>query len=144
LLGSKKEVNMQNQYEIELVGDLRTEVIHSATDSKILTDAPLDNKGQGRTFSPTDLLAVSVGSCMVTTMGIAADQFGIELGKVTCSVKKEMNLKPRRIAKLTMVINFHDEVPEEHKRNLELSALNCPAHKSLSSDVKQETEFNYL
>jgi uncharacterized OsmC-like protein len=135
---------MQNQHEIELVGDLRTEVIHSATDSKILTDAPLDNKGSFRTFSPTDLLAVSVGSCMVTTMGIAADQFGIELGKVTCSVKKEMNLKPRRIAKLTMVINFHDEVPEEHKRNLELSALNCPAHKSVSSDVKQETEFNYL
>ena len=68
---------MQNQYEIELVGDLRTEVVHSATDSKILTDAPLDNNGKGRTFSPTDLLAVSVGSCMVTTMGIAADQFGI-------------------------------------------------------------------
>ena len=135
---------MQNQYEIELVGDLRTEVIHSATDSKIITDAPLDNKGEGRTFSPTDLLAVSVGSCMVTTMGIAADQFGIELGKVTCSVKKEMNLKPRRVAKLKMVINFHDEVPEEHRRNLELSALNCPAHKSLSSNVKQETEFNYL
>ena len=81
---------------------------------------------------------------MVTTMGIAADQFGIELGKVTCSVKKEMNLKPRRVAKLKMVINFHDEVPEEHRRNLELSALNCPAHKSLSSNVKQETEFNYL
>ena len=53
---------MQNQYEIELVGDLRTEVIHSATDSKIITDAPLDNKGKGRTFSPTDLLAVSVES----------------------------------------------------------------------------------
>ena len=135
---------MQNQYEIELVGDLRTEIIHSATESKILTDAPLDNKGKGRTFSPTDLLAVSVGSCMVTTMGIAADQFGIDLGKVTCSVKKEMNLKPRRIAKLTIVINCHDEIPEEYRRNLELSALNCPAHKSLSSDLKQETEFNYL
>ena len=59
---------MQNQYEIELVGDLRTEVIHSATDSKIITDAPLDNKGKGRTFSPTDLLAVSVGSCMVLSL----------------------------------------------------------------------------
>ena len=71
----------------------------------------MDNKGKGRTFSPTDLSAVSVGSCMDTTMGIAADQFGIDLGKVTCSVKKEMNLKPRRVAKLTMVINF-DEIPK--------------------------------
>ena len=75
---------MQNQYEIELVGDLRTEVVHSATDTKIVTDAPLDNKGKGRTFSPTDLLAVSVGSCMVTTMGIAADQFGIDRMRMIC------------------------------------------------------------
>ena len=55
-----------------------------------------------------------------------------------------MNFIPRRIARLSMIINFHDEIPEKHRRNLELSALNCPAHKSLSSEVKQETEFNYL
>jgi len=132
------------QFEINYLNGLRTEATHLATNTKLITDAPVDNKGQGRSFAPTDLLAVSVGSCMVTTMGIAADQFGIELGKVSCLVKKEMNSKPRRVGKLTITINFHDQIPESHRRNLELSALNCPAHKSLSDDVEQITEFNYL
>ena len=139
-----KEVILDNQFEIEYLNGLRTEATHLSTGTKLITDAPLDNKGQGRSFAPTDLLAVSVGTCMITTMGIAADQIGVELGKVTCSVKKEMNPKPRRLAKLTIIINFHDDIPDSNKRTLELSALNCPAHKSLSTDVEQVTEFNYL
>ncbi len=135
---------MDNQFEIEYLNGLRTEATHVATGTKLITDAPIDNKGQGRSFAPTDLLAVSVGTCMITTMGIAADQLGVELGKVTCSVQKEMNPKPRRVAKLTISINFHDEISDSHRRSLEFSALNCPAHKSLSPDVEQVTEFNYL
>ena len=113
---------MNNQFEIELLEELRTEATHLATDTKLITDAPLDNQGLGRTFAPTDLLAVSVGSCMVTTLGIAADQFGVKLGKT---------------------ITFHDNIPEKHRRNLELSALNCPAHKSLSDDVEKIERFIY-
>ena len=88
-----KEVILDNQFEIEYLDGLRTEATHLSTGTKLITDAPLDNKGQGRSFAPTDLLAVSVGTCMITTMGIAADQMGVDLGKVTCSVKKEMNPK---------------------------------------------------
>ena len=134
---------MNNQFEIELLEELRTEATHLATDTKLITDAPLDNKGLGRTFAPTDLLAVSVGSCMITTLGIAADQFGVKLGKVTCSVKKEMNPRPRRVKKLEITITFHDNIPQKHRRNLELSALNCPAHKSLSDDVEKIERFIY-
>ena len=134
---------MDNQFEIEYLSELRTEATHLATGTKLITDAPVDNKGLGRSFAPTDLLAVSVGSCMVTTMGIAEDKFGIDMGKVSCSVRKEMNLKPRRVAKLEINITFHDDIPQEHRRNLELSAELCPASKSLSSDVEKITKFEY-
>ena len=134
---------MDNQFEIEYLNELRTEATHLATGTKLITDAPIDNKGLGRSFAPTDLLAVSVGSCMVTTMGLAADKFGIDMGKVSCSVRKEMNLKPRRVAKLEINITFHDDIPHEHRRNLELSAELCPASKSLSSDVEKITNFEY-
>tara|TARA_B100000029_G_C17542564_1_gene947245 strand:- start:1217 stop:1630 length:414 start_codon:yes stop_codon:yes gene_type:complete len=134
---------MENQFKIELLDELRTEVTHLSTDTKLITDAPLDNQGLGRTFAPTDLLAVSVGSCMVTTLGIAANQFGLKLGKVTCSVKKEMNQSPRRVKKIEITITFHDNIPEKHRRNLELSALNCPAHQSLSDDVEKVEQFIY-
>ncbi|MBO82901.1 MAG: osmotically inducible protein OsmC [Actinobacteria bacterium] len=134
---------MENQFEIKYLNGLRTEATHLATNTKLITDAPVDNKGQGRSFAPTDLLAVSVGSCMVTTMAIAADQFGLDLGEVTCSVKKEMNKKPRRVAKLDISIVFHDYIPKEHRRNLELSAKLCPASKSLDPQVQKITTFNY-
>ncbi len=125
------------------MNNLRTEATHLATGTKLITDAPIDNKGLGSSFAPTDLLAVSVGSCMVTTMALAADKFGIDMGKVSCLVRKEMNLKPRKVSKLEINITFHDDIPQEHRRNLELSAELCPASKSLSSDVEKVTNFDY-
>ena len=129
------------QIDIVYQGNLRTEACHEPSGSTLLTDAPKDNQGNGEAFSPTDLLATALGTCMVTTMGIVAKRLNVDLTRTTVRVLKEMIATPsRRVGKLTVELHCPASVPVEHREQLERTALNCPVVKSLSPDVQIPTQ----
>jgi len=128
--------------DVTYTGELHCDAVHGPSQSKIATDAPTDNKGKGEEFSPTDLVATALGTCMSTTMGIKAQELGIDLRGMTVSVKKEMSKDaPRRIIGLPS--DVHIPLPENspHREVLEQTALNCPVHKSLPSEISRPTKF---
>lgn len=122
------------------LGDLHTECTHESG-AKIITDAPKDNMGKGGDFSPTDLFAVSLGSCMMTLMAITAHKLGIELKGMSAEVEKEMSSAPRRIGKLIVRIRSPFLPNPIAREKLEKEALNCPVHLSLHPDIKVEVDF---
>lgn len=127
---------------IEYHGGLRCEATHGPSGNKLLTDAPVDNHGKGESFSPTDLVATALGTCMATVMGIYAQQHEIDLRGMKVSVAKEMTqTPPRRIARLTCEIVM--PLPATHPRRevLERVALTCPVHQSLHPDVEKPITF---
>ena len=132
-----------NKFEITYDGNLRTSAVHLESGSKINTDAPKDNQGLGQKFSPTDLVCVSLASCMLTIMGIAMQKYNIDLLGTTASVKKTMGLEPRMISQIDITIKFTTSFDEKIKTILERSAHNCPVHKSLSTDIKKNITFIY-
>ena len=134
---------MNNQIEITYEGNLRTRANHLASGSEILTDAPIDNQGKGEKFSPTDLVATALGSCMLTIMGITANVQNIDISGTKVKVEKTMSKDPRKIARINIEIIFGTIISDKHKTILERAALNCPVNKSLSSEVKKNLEFLY-
>lgn len=127
---------------IKYVGGLRCEAVHGPSGSQLLTDAPVDNCGKGEAFSPTDLVATALATCMATTMGIFADRHGIDLRGLEVSVAKEMTTTaPRRIAKLTTELRLPFPATHEHREALERAALTCPVHRSLHRDVALPIRF---
>jgi putative redox protein len=123
-------------------GSLRTEALHLSSGEKIFTDAPLDNYGLGKSFSPTDLLCTSLASCMLTIMGILADKLQVELGDTTLEIEKIMQDKPRKVAeiKVKFVWNPKRFKPEVFLQ-LKDAALNCPVYLSLHPDIKKTIDF---
>ena len=110
----------------------------------LITDAPADNQGKAESFSPTDLVATALGTCIITTMAIVAKQMDVDLRGTKMSVKKEMATKPsRRIGVLTVVLDIPFSPTAEQKQRLEEVALKCPVHKSLHPDVHMPIEFNW-
>lgn len=126
-------------------GGLRTEATHLDSSTTILTDAPKDNQGNGEAFSPTDLLATSLGSCMLTIMGIAARTHSIEIEGTEAEITKIMAAEPRRVAEIKIIFNFPKEVEYSAKERkiLEAAAHSCPAAKSLHPDLVQNITFNF-
>ena len=122
-------------------GALRTEATHIRSGNTIITDAPTDNKGKGEAFSPTDLVATSLASCMLTIMGIKADEMNINIEGASAEVKKIMTAGPRRIAQVNIVINIPISADEKTKNILEKSALTCPVDKSLSDSMIRDIKF---
>jgi putative redox protein len=123
-------------------GDLHCSATHGPSDSKLATDAPTDNKGKGEAFSPTDLVATALATCMSTTMGIKAEQLGVDLRGMTVSIKKEMSKDaPRRIVRLPSEVHIPLPMDSPHRETLEQTALNCPVHKSLPAEVDRPTKF---
>src|SRR5678816_4360883 len=117
---------------IKYTGDLHSDATHGPSQSKIATDAPTDNKGKGEAFSPTDLVATALGTCMTTTMGIKAQELGIDLRGMTVSVQKEMSKDaPRRIVALPSEVHIPLPASSPHRDALEQAGLNCPVHKCL-------------
>lgn len=117
-------------------GGLRCTAIHGPSGNTLKTDAPLDNNGKGEAFSPTDLLATALGSCMATVMGIVAERKGITLDGMDIEVRKHMSEDaPRRIAKLE--IDLHIPLNGDHpeRKILESAARGCPVHHSLHPDI---------
>ena len=126
------------------LGNLRTEAEHLQSGNKIITDAPLDNNGKGEAFSPTDLLATSLGSCMLTIMGISANSYGFSIDGTTVEIEKIMGTNPRRVVEIVVTLNFpkNDYTPQQ-KRLIEASAKTCPVANSLHPDIKKTITFNY-
>ncbi len=125
-------------------GKLRTEATHLASGTTILSDAPTDNHGRGEAFSPTDLLATSLGSCMLTIMGISAEKNEIPLHEVEIRISKYMAANPRRVEKIGVTLRIRDEgLSGSQKKMLETAALNCPVAKSLHPDLVQDVQFIY-
>ena len=123
--------------------NLRTEAEHIASAQKIITDAPIDNNGKGEAFSPTDLVATALGSCMITIMAIAAEKNGIDISGTNASVKKEMSSNPRRISEIIVNINMGKNIDKKDRKRLEKAALACPVHKSLHPDMEKKIQFHY-
>jgi putative redox protein len=128
---------------IKYLGNKRCELTHLQSGSKIETDAPKDNLGLGEKFSPTDLVAVALGSCIVTTMAIVAEREKFEFLGAEAKVIKEMNATPRRIAQIAIHIKMSAKTPENLRARLERVATECPVHKSLHPDVKIPIQFEY-
>ncbi|MCC8426809.1 OsmC family protein [Mucilaginibacter sp. UR6-11] len=125
------------------LGGLRTEATHLQSGTKIITDAPTDNKGKGEAFSPTDLLAESLAGCMLTTMGIAADTHGIDMDGTECEVTKVMASNPRRVAEVIAILKFPKDYTDKEKTILEHAARYCPVAVSLHPDVIKTIDFGW-
>lgn len=129
---------------IKYIHPLKTKAIHNRSGNSLITDAPVDNNGEGAYFSPTDLAATSLASCMLTMMGIYADQNNLALGEIKCDLQKEMAANPRRINAIIINIDWKTDLAEHEIQKLKNIALNCPVAKSLHPDIKQNVTFNML
>ncbi|WP_316835829.1 OsmC family protein [Pedobacter nutrimenti] len=125
-------------------GGLRTTSVHLRSGNEIITDAPVDNKGKGEAFSPTDLLATSLGNCMLTIVGIAAQEHGFNIDGATCEITKIMAENPRRVAEIVVDFQFPaNNYSDKDKKIIERSAYTCPVAQSLHPDLKKTVTFNY-
>jgi putative redox protein len=130
------------EVSIDYTGNLHCDATHGPSRSKLATDAPTDNKGKGEAFSPTDLVATALGTCMSTIMGMKADELGLDIAGMKVSVKKEMSKDPpRRIVGLPSEVHIPLPADCPHRETLEHAALNCPVHKSLPSEINRPTKF---
>jgi putative redox protein len=128
--------------DIQYQGGLHCDAVHGPSGTRLSTDAPKDNMGKGESFSPTDLVATALGTCMMTLMGIAARSLNVDLTGTHITVQKEMVATPmRRIGKLGVKITIPAKLTAEQKEKLEKAALTCPVHKSLHPDVQLPVEF---
>ena len=129
------------EVSIDYSGMLHCSAMHGPSGTVLATDAPLDNQGKGESFSPTDLVATALGTCIATTMAIVAERHQVELKGLTVQVTKEMASDPRRIGRLTIELRI--PLPADHPQRelLEKTALGCPVHRSLSADMERPTKF---
>lgn len=130
--------------ETVYLGELRTRAKHLQSGVEIITDAPLDNHGKGEAFSPTDMFASSLGSCMLTIMGIAARTHKFNIDGTKIEITKVMAANPRRVSE----VHVHFTMPpvtytEEQKKILYIAATTCPVALSIHPDIKQKVEFVY-
>ena len=129
--------------KVQYKGNLRTECTHMKSGSVVSTDAPVDNNGNGVLFSPTDLVATSLASCMITVMGIKADQSGISFNKVQAEVLKSMESNPRRISEVKVKIEIDENWSTKEREIMERTGLTCPVAQSLHPDAIQNISFVY-
>ena len=130
--------------KIIYTGNLQTEATHLLSGTKIITDPPPDNNGKGLAFSPTDLLATSLGCCMLSIMGIVANRHNLNVDGATADVTKIMEQNPRRVGEVIVEITMpNNNYSEKEKQLLENAAHTCPVAKSLSAELKQTVIFKY-
>lgn len=124
-------------------GDLRTESTHLQSGTVILTDAPTDNHGRGEAFSPTDMVANSLATCMFSIMGIKAKAMNLDLLDSIAEVTKVMQAEPRMISEIIISFEMNAMVDEKSKTILERAALTCPVYLSLHPDIRKTIHFNW-
>jgi uncharacterized OsmC-like protein len=126
------------------LGELRTEATHLLSGNKLITDAPPDNQGRGEFFSPTDLVATALGSCMITVIGISARTHGFNIDGTKLSIKKIMTKEPpRKIEEVVIDLTFPSDYPDKVKKIIEFTVKNCPVALSLHPDLKQTVTITY-
>lgn len=132
------------EIEIRYDGDLHTTALHGPSRSKLGTDAPKDNQGRGESFSPTDLVATALGTCMATTMGIVARREGFSVDGTTVRVIKHMVADPRRrIGKLEVRLSLPEALDAARRALMEETARTCPVAMSLSPAIEMPIAFDY-
>ncbi|RRA96467.1 OsmC family protein [Paenimyroides viscosum] len=124
-------------------GDIRTESTHLQSETIILTDGPTDNHGKGEAFSPTDMVANSLATCMFSIMGIKANAMNLDIEGSTADVTKIMQAEPRMISEIVVVLNMQGVNDEKSRIILERSAMTCPVFLSLHPDIKKTIRFNW-
>jgi putative redox protein len=125
-------------------GHLRCNAVHGPSQNNLITDAPKDNMGKGEAFSPTDLVATALGTCILTTMGIVAQRNNLDMSGATAKVTKEMVSTPfRRVGRLVATINIPGNFSEEDRQRLENAGRNCPVYKSLHPEIETPITFNW-
>lgn len=126
-------------------GELRTTCTHLRSGSSFETDAPVDNQGKGERFSPTDLVATSLASCMLTTMAIRARDLEHVIRNVSIDVEKIMSANPRRISGINLTFHFPKgfAIAADKQRELEQIAWTCPVKESIHPDIQLDLRFNW-
>ena len=119
-------------------GQLRTTAVHLQSNNEVITDAPTDNHGKGEAFSPTDLLATSLASCMLTIIGIKARDMDIDIAGTTAEVTKMMAADPRRVSEVHVAITFNQQLDDKTQKIFYNIALTCPVAKSIHPDIIQK------
>jgi putative redox protein len=124
-------------------GNLKGEMTHGPSGAVLKTAAPIDNQGDGSSFSPTDLVAAALGSCMITTMAIVGERDGIDLTSLSFRIEKHMVSDPRRIGSLPVTIQMPPGLTPDQRKKLERTALTCPVHRSLLPEIEKDVRFVY-
>jgi len=119
-------------------GNLRTENQHLKSGATYITDAPTDNRGKGEAFSPTDTVATGLANCMLTTMGIKANDLGISMDGAVAEVTKIMAANPRRIARIEIEMHLPAIIDQRNRTILENTARTCPVEYSLHPDIERQ------
>jgi uncharacterized OsmC-like protein len=126
------------------LGDLRTEMLHVRSGKTVITDAPVDNKGKGEFFSPTDLVASALGSCIFTIMGIAAREHGFSIDGTSCIITKIMTDIPRKIGEIKIEFDLSvNSYTDKQKKILEYCVRTCPVALSLNESVIQNVTLKF-
>lgn len=129
---------------IEYTGNLRCEATHIQSNSTIETDAPTDNRGKGERFSPTDMLCVSLATCMLTTMGIKAADMQAHIEGATAEVTKTMASDPRRVAAIDVRVKLPAQEDVKSHAILERVGNTCPVARSIHPDIKLMLEYEWV
>jgi uncharacterized OsmC-like protein len=129
--------------KVTYLGDLRTSSIHLQSGSEIISDAPIDNKGKGEAFSPTDAVANALASCMMTIMGIKARDLDVDMKGSTASVTKIMQQEPRQIGAIEIIFDMNATTGQKNKIILEKTAMTCPVFLSLNAEIEKRITFNW-
>jgi putative redox protein len=126
-------------------GELRTVALHTASGTTIETDAPVDNQGKGESFSPSDLVATALGSCMLTIMGQKARDLKIDLKGTRIEIQKFMKPEPRRISGISLTFHLPDDLrlSEKHIKILQNAADTCPVKYSIHPDIELDINYNW-
>ena len=130
--------------KVTYTGELRTENTHIKSGNTFITDAPVDNNGKGEAFSPTDTVATGLANCMLTVMGIKANQMEVSMKGAEAKVTKTMASEPRRISKIDITVQMPSGFSDKEKKILEHTANTCPVLYSLHPDIEKMIQFNWL
>jgi len=125
------------------IGQKKIEMVHEPSGSILITEAPRDNGGEGKSFSPTDLLAAGYGSCVLTTIAIVAERSGIDVTGMHMRVETHMSQDPRRVGAIPLQVHLPKALAEHQRQKLERAGLGCPVAKSMHPEVDVTITFHF-
>ena len=140
----RQSVWQMGKVKINYEGALRCVVEHEQSGKTFYTDAPVDNCGKGESFSPTDLCASALGSCIATIVEMELEKLAVDLTGMRIEVNKEMSANlPRRITRLETEVWLPVELSDDQQWKVEIAAKNCPVHHSLSAEIEKPIIFHW-